>query len=191
MRREARAQLRGELRRKRCAERCSAVAEVGTPWDWRWAWWPAAGPQGLLDQVAGCHCGGGMLRGGGVGVGLWGLGTRWGVGAGRCAEVRGPRPEAVLLSLPAAPRSSAPPDTHPRGRAVCVLAGPRRGISQKELCVTPSSGHRLSLRGKKSSSGLEIATESLITFCRLRPATDPFPAFLPQDDMPTYLLPDG
>lgn len=44
----------------------------------------------------------GHAEGGGVGVGLWGPGTRWGAGVGRCAEVRvhGRRPPSCHAPCP-------------------------------------------------------------------------------------------
>lgn len=127
---------------------------------------PLRGPRGLEDCGARsrCHCGGSVLR-----EGAWGLECR--------ASVRA----AVRLALPAYPvlprgRSARRGTTRGRSRSrphwtptpgvglvsptshrLCA-GQPRERRWSGVFCVTPSSGHFLSLRGKKSSFGLEITT---------------------------------
>lgn len=123
----------------------------------------------------------------GQGCGASIRGGAWGPAVARVGgpEPVRPGPAAVRPALPTLPGphpadrepgggrpgpgpTSAPPDAHPGGRAGAPdpprsAAGPGRSVGKSCSCVTLFSGHFPALRGRKSSSGLEIATDSLIT----------------------------
>lgn len=131
MRREARAQLRCEPRRKRYAARHGAARRQ------RWVrGGPGTGRDSLPRILGGCGArspavtAAGRAEGGGVGVRLWGLGPRWGAGAGRGTEVWGPGRPPVTAHRPRGPRLRG---TLTRGQDRRPL--PAAGVSQKELSL--------------------------------------------------------
>lgn len=162
MRREARAQLRCELRRKRYAARHGAARRQ------RWVrGGPGAGRDGSPRILEGCGAGSpavtaaGACRGrecGGPTVGPWSE-----VGRGGWPPHGGLGPGPSACHCPSPPRTSASRDTHPcQPPSACWLARARRQ-SEGIVSVSPLPGAVFRLWGRKSSSGLEIATASLIT----------------------------
>lgn len=146
---------------------------------------PGTGRDDLPRSLGGCGArspavtAAGACRGrgrGGPTLGPWSE-----VGRGGWPRHGGLGPGPSACHCPSPPRTPASRDTHPGGRtgapyqppSACWLARERRR-SEGTVSVSPLPWAAFCLWGRKTSSGLEIATESLITFCHRGLAAAPF-----------------